>query len=101
MLLDKLFAAAGKCLWAYGRHNFRKVVEHSVEGTRSRVDYVMLVDHEARALCEAKSPSVMKKVGNLLPVRGIKLEWTHSQNVLRRILGKVSVLFFLSDNVWC
>ncbi|KAF8326953.1 hypothetical protein F5887DRAFT_1074775 [Amanita rubescens] len=39
-------------------------------------------------VCEAKSPSVMKKVGELLPARGIELEWIPGRSLVRRILGK-------------
>jgi len=73
--------------------------ENSVQGGGSRVDYVALVNGSGKALCKTKSPSVMKKVGELLPARGIELEWNRSQSLVRRILGKVSTLFFVSYNV--
>ncbi|KIL63596.1 hypothetical protein M378DRAFT_12032 [Amanita muscaria Koide BX008] len=63
-LLDTgFFKATRKCLGEFG------------EGGTSKVDYVALVNDEPKALCEAKSPSVMKKVGELLPPRGIELKW--------------------------
>ena len=59
-----------------------------------------MVDGNSRVLFEAKSPSVMKKVGDLLPQQGIKLEWIPSRSLVRRILSKVrSTLFFVSFNV--
>lgn len=49
--------------------------ENSVKGDSSEVDYVLLVEDDERALCEAKSPSIMHKVGKVLPQRGIELNW--------------------------
>jgi hypothetical protein len=76
----------------YGTHRFKTSKEASVEGGRSKVDYVALVDNEDKLLCEARSPSVMKKFGELLPERGFELEWIPSSSVVRRILGKASTL---------
>ena len=39
----------------------------------SKVVYVIQADGEDKALVEAKSPSVMKKVAQLLPQNGIEL----------------------------
>ena len=64
-----------------------------VTGDRSKVDYVVMVNGRGKALCEAKSPSVMKKVGELLPARGVQLEWVPSQSLVRRMLSKVSTHF--------
>ena len=41
----------------------------------------------------------MKKVGELLPARGIKLEWIHSKYLVNRILSKVNKLFSSVNNV--
>ena len=83
----------------YGGYRFTTNEENSIRGGSSRVDYVAMVDGNSRALCDAKSPSVMKKVGELLPARGIELEWIRSQFLVRRILGNVSTLFFVSYHV--
>ena len=64
-------------------------------GARSKVDYVAIVDNAARALCDAKSPSVMKKVGELLPMHGIKLKWVTGQTFIPKLLSKVCVLYSL------
>jgi hypothetical protein len=89
-LLDKgVYEAARKCLAEYGGYHFTTDEENSVQGGSSKVDYVALVNGSSKALCEAKSPSVMKKVGELLPARGIELEWNRSQSLVRRILSKV------------
>lgn len=65
------------------------------------VDYVALVDDEEKLLCEAKSPSVMKKFGDLLSERGFELEWIPSSSLVRKILGKVSTLcIFLKLQCW-
>ena len=53
------------------------------------VDYVVLVDDDAKSLCEAKSPSVMKKVGALLPPHGIELTYVRGQSLVPKILAKV------------
>ena len=65
--------------------------EHFAGG--SKIDYVGLVDNEPKALCEAKSPSVMKKVSSSLPPRGIELKWVRGQALAPNILAKVSTLF--------
>ena len=57
------------------------------------MDYALLVENEHKLLCEVKSPSFMKKVGKLLPVRGIELEWTRGQSLVQRILSQVCPLF--------
>lgn len=80
-------------MFVYGRHRFRTVKENSVEGGSSKVDYVLLVDDDVPALCEAKSPSVMHKVGKVLPQRGIELKWFRGQSLIPKILAKVSTPF--------
>jgi hypothetical protein len=93
-LLDKgFFTAARKCLAACGGYRFKTVKEDSVEGGSSKIDYLALVDNEGKALCKAKSPSVMKKAGELLPPRGIELTWRRGQPLVPKILSKVSTLF--------
>jgi hypothetical protein len=76
----------------YNRYSFETAVEQSVPGARSKVDYVAVVDDIVRALCDAKSPSVMKRAGELLPRRGIKLKWVTGQTLIPKLLSKVSVL---------
>jgi hypothetical protein len=66
----------------YGGYQFAMTKENSVENGTSKVDYVALMADEARALCEAKSLSVMKKAGDLLPPHCIKLTWTRSQTLM-------------------
>ena len=74
----------------YGEYDFKTTTEDHVEAGKSRVDYVGLVGDEPEILSEAKSPSVMKKIGNLLPMRGIKLKWVRNQSLIPKILHKVS-----------
>ena len=95
MLDTGFYPAARKCLWEYGQYTFGTAKEDSVEGGSSRVDYVALVNNERRALCEAMSPSLMKKVGGLLPPRGIELTWVHGQPLVPKILAKVSTPFLI------
>lgn len=85
----------------YGLPGFNTSKEATVEGSRSKIDYVALIDDEEKLLCEAKSPSVMKKFGELLPARGFELEWIPSPSLVRRILGKVSTrCIFLKLQCW-
>jgi hypothetical protein len=101
-LLDKgVFDAAERCLLAYdGSHDFVTSEESVFEGCSSRVDYVAVVDGEDKFLCEAKSPSVMKRFGELLPARGIELEWRPSSSLVREILGEVSALCIFLELCW-
>jgi hypothetical protein len=65
-LLDKgFFKATRKCLGECGPYRFKTAKEQSVEGGSSKIDYDALVNDESMVLVEAKSPSVMKKVGVL------------------------------------
>jgi hypothetical protein len=71
-----------------------------------KVDYVALVDDEPRALCEAESPSVMKKTGDLLPPHGIELTWVRGQPLVPKILAKVGMPIPVGYNIgfketWC
>ena len=66
-------------IWSY---RFGTDEEQLVKGGSSKVDYVVLVNNEPKALLEAKSPSVMKKVGEMLPPRGIELEWVSGQSLI-------------------
>jgi len=89
-LLDKrFFSAANACLNTYGEYIFRTAKEDG-KGGNSKVDYVGLVDDERSVLAEAKSPSVMKIVGGMLPARGIELKWVRNQSLVPNILQEVS-----------
>lgn len=93
-LLDKgVFQAARKCLWEYDQYLFKTIKEDVAVGGSSKVDYVAQVDGKGIALCEANSPSVMKKVGEWLPPHGIKLTWVRSQPLVPKIFAKVSMPF--------
>lgn len=99
MLEKGAFTAIEKCLWVYGRHVFDTLEENLVDGASSKVDYVAVVDNETKALCEAKSPSVMEQVGNLLPPHGIELKWIVGQPLVPKILSKVSLLSPVGYNI--
>ena len=63
------YRAAQGCLFVRGRHCFRTDKENSVEGSRSKVDYVLLVEDIESALCDTKSPSVIHDVGQVTAAR--------------------------------
>jgi len=86
-------------LGEYGGYSFVADGESSIPGGSSRVNFVATVDDCSTVLCETESLSVMKKVGELLPARGIKLEWIHSKSLVNRILSKVNKLFSSVNNV--
>ena len=90
--------SASRCLAVCGLRKFRtRNDEESVEGGSSKVDYSLLVDNKHGALIEAKSPSVMKKVGELLPSWGIELNWLPNQSLIPKIFFPRRVrCFFLS-----
>jgi hypothetical protein len=80
----------------HGGYRFGTTKENSVEDGSSKVGYVALVDNEPKALCEAKSPSVMKKAG---PLRGIELKSVRGQFLVPKIITMVSTLFPVGYNV--
>ena len=89
-LLDVgFFEATRRCLGLCGPYRFKTDKEQSVEGGSSKVDYDAQVNDESKALVEVKSPSVMKKVGELLPQRGIELKWVCGQSLVPKILSNV------------
>jgi hypothetical protein len=96
LLTRGFFSATRKCLAEYGEYSFAVDEENSVEGGSSSVSYAALVNSGGKALCETKSPSFMKKVGELLPLRGVELKWVRGQSLVPKILAKVSVLFPVS-----
>ena len=83
-------------MWTYDRSSLdiKHQPEHAVEGARSRVDFDLKVGGVLATLCEGISPPVMKKFIELLPPRGIKLEWVCRQSVIPEIPSKVSVPLF-------
>jgi hypothetical protein len=78
-----------KCLFVYGhgRHRFKADRENTVEGSSSKVDDILLVDDDRAAVCEAKSPSIIYKVGQVLPQRGIELKWFRGQSLIPKNLA--------------
>ena len=99
-LLDRGFLeATGDFLRLCGPYNFQDDREKSVEGGSSKVDYEALVNDIKRVLLEAKSPSVMKIAGELLPSRGIELKWVCGQSLVPKLLSKVSALFYVHYNI--
>lgn len=83
----------------YCGYEFATTKEDSVVDGTSKVDYVALVDNEPRALCEAKSPWVMKRAGEYLPPHGIELNWVKGQSLVPKILAEVSTPISVGYNV--
>ena len=82
-------------MWEYDQSRFKATRDHLAETGGCQVDYIVLVNGEPKVLVEAESPSVMKKVGELLPSHGIKLRCVHHEPLVEKILAKVSTLFLL------
>ncbi|KAH9048980.1 hypothetical protein EDB84DRAFT_1585806 [Lactarius hengduanensis] len=100
VLLDRgFFPAAAVCLRAYGRYRFGNTREH-VERGLSRVNYLGMVDDKRVVLVEAKSPSVMKAVGDSLPEHTIKLNWTPGGDLVSRVLLKAALYLGLREMEW-
>ncbi|KIL58963.1 hypothetical protein M378DRAFT_27259 [Amanita muscaria Koide BX008] len=100
-LLDKgVLQALTPCLWVYGGYHFQNILEQVADGGSSKVDYVLQVNHEDEVLVEAKSPSVMKRVGELLPPRGIELTWARRQTLVPKILVNAALYLGLRQMEW-
>ncbi|KAH8976702.1 hypothetical protein EDB92DRAFT_1810674 [Lactarius akahatsu] len=100
MILDKgFFPAAAFCLEAYGGYLFTNTVEH-VERGLSKVDYLGMVDDKRVVLVEAKSPSVMKAVGDSLPEHTVELNWTPGGDLVSRVLLKAALYLGLREMEW-
>jgi hypothetical protein len=93
-----VFNAARACLSEDGHHRFHADEEDYVEGDTSKVDFVLLVGDDKPALCEANSPSVMHKVGVLLPERGNELTWCRGQSLIPKFFANVSTPSPISYN---
>ena len=61
-------------------------VEQGVEGARSVVNFHALVDDKLVALVEVNSPTVMNKLGELLPQNAFEIRWTTGSTSLVSLL---------------
>jgi len=92
LLILGVSKAAAECLFEYDQSNFEMTLEQRVEGARSVVDFHALVDDKLAALVEAKSPTVMNKLGELLPQNAFKIRWTAgSTNLVSLVFSKVGI----------
>jgi hypothetical protein len=55
----------------------------------SRVDWAVFEDDMDHVILEAESPTVMKAVGERLPLNGAHLRWQQGENLLSKVLLKV------------
>jgi hypothetical protein len=90
LLEHGFFEAARRCLFQYYQYSFETPLEVPVKGSPSKVDYVVTVEDKWTVLCEAKSPSIMLSAGDLLPQRGVELNWVAHQTFIQKLLLKVS-----------
>ena len=86
-LLDfGVFKAAADCLFRYDQSDFEIRLQQRVEGTRTVVDFHALVDDKLVAVVEAESPTMMIKLGELLPQNAFKIRWTTGSTSLVSLL---------------
>ena len=77
---------------AYDGSTLLTAREKSIAGGGSKVDYTLLVGDEPMVLVDAKSPSVMKRLGDLLlQPQVIEFNWLRNEPPERKLLQKVSI----------
>ena len=92
LLILGVIKATTKCLWEYDRLEFQILPEQNAEVAKLIVDFHELVDNELVALVEAKSPTVMNEVGELLPENAFEIRWTAgSTSLVSLIFSKVGI----------
>ena len=92
LLILGVIKATTKCLWEYDRLEFQILPEQNAEVAKLIVDFHGLVDNELVALVEVKSPTVMNKVGELLPENAFEIRWTAgSTSLVSLIFSKVGI----------
>ena len=65
----------------------------------SRVDWAINVDDMDRILLEAESPTVMKAIGEKLPLIGTHLRWQQGGNLLSKVFLKVTSFHRILYNI--
>ena len=68
--------------------------EHKASEGLSKVDYLGVLGEKPVVLVEAKSPTVMKVLGESLPPHGITLKWLAGETLVPRIFQKVGIRVF-------
>ncbi|KAH9050591.1 hypothetical protein EDB84DRAFT_1584844 [Lactarius hengduanensis] len=102
-LLDKgIFPAVNLCFKTWHGQYFRLAREDRAgTGQNScRVDYTACVGDVPLVLIEAKSPSVMMAVENMLPPRGITFKWVSNRPLVERVLLKAALYLGLKKMEW-
>jgi hypothetical protein len=65
---------------------------------RSIVDFHVLVDNELVALVEVESPTVMNRLGKLLPENAFVIRWTAgSRSLVSLIFSKVGICLLIRE----
>jgi hypothetical protein len=65
-------------------------VSCEVEEREGKVDMTILVNGIRRILLEAKSPTIMEHIRNILPLHGMKLRWEPGGSLLSKVFLKVN-----------
>jgi hypothetical protein len=65
----------------------------------SRVDWAIHVNDVDRILLEAESPTVMKAIGEKLPLIGAHLRWQQGGNLLSKVFLKVTSFHRILYNI--
>jgi hypothetical protein len=91
-----VLTAADECLWEYDESKCDMLPEQKADSevAKSIVDFHVLVNDRLVALIEAKSPTVMHKLGESLPQMAFKIRWTPgSTSFVSRVFSKVGLSF--------
>jgi len=101
VLLDRgVFTAAEVCLLKYDKSTFKARSEQRFGEARSIVDFHVLVNKKLVAIVEAKSPTVMHRLGELLTrnINAFELRWTKgSRNLVSQVFSRVGIRFLIRE----
>ena len=72
--------------------------EHKGREGLSKANYVGMLGEKPVVLVEAKSPTVMKVMGESLPPHGISLKWLAGETLVPRIFQKMGTRVFKTQH---
>lgn len=91
---DGVLKAAAYCSQEISAEEAYFEPEHAVTRGHSKVDYLGSLGEKPVVLVEAKSPTVMMRMGELLPTHGISLKWVTEEPLVPRVFQKVGTRVF-------